>query len=361
MKKALWITCGIRGNAGDALLYQVTRKLFGGLVNLDFRFVSEPNYILEGQETPLNVIIGPGGMFVQTNSSRHLHQKIDRQWDQFQETKFFLWSTGILGRPTSDEVKAVRRITSRAPKIIVRAQKEAELIRAVDPATNPEWAPCTSLFTDTLLDIKPNKRDIVVVNFDAHLINEENYANHPLRRFKAYAESEGLEVRLMVNAAGDSNRMMLDLFPLIDIDVPLFDDLLRAELTGKEFNIAFNQALPKHPSFGQRYSASRFAFGKRLHAWLPFLAFDTPSAFVGMAARRGMPMDYFGSNEFLCAVPHTTGMTQEQLDEMANALIGKLNFFIHNEDRLVASIAEKRAALKEQLLVQAADFAAAMD
>lgn len=360
MKKALWVTCGIRGNAGDALLYQVTRKLFEGLVDLDFRYVSEPIYIRDGQETPKNVIIGPGGMFVQTNSSRHLHEKLAKQWDRFQDSKFHLWSTGILTKPADEEVKAVRRVTARAPKIIVRAQRESELIREVDPSTAPEWSPCASLFTDTLLDIKPRKRDVVVVNFDAFLFKEENFSDHPLRRFKAYAESEGLEVRSMINAAGDSNRMLLDLFPPIDIDLPLFGEMLQAELSGKEFNSAFNDALSKHPSFGERYTGSRFAFGKRLHGWLPFLAFDTPAAFVGMSARRGMPMDYFGSNDFLCAVPHNSNLTRAQLDDMANNLIGKLNFFIHNEDRLVASIVEKRAALGEKLRAQAAEFAATL-
>lgn len=360
MKKALWVTCGIRGNAGDALLYQVTRKLFDGLVDLDFRFVHEPVYIRDGQDAPNNVIIGPGGMFVQTNSSRHLHQKIAKQWDQFQNSNFFLWSTGILAKPNDEELNAVRRVTARAPKIIVRANRESDFIRGVDPSTKPEWSPCVSLFTDTLLDIKPRKRDVVVVNFDEFLFNEANFQDHPLRRFKGYAEAEGLEVRSMINAAGDSNRMLLELFPPIDIDVPYFGDLLQAELTGKEFNQAFNEALLKHQSFGERYCDSRFAFGKRLHAWLPFLAFDTPAAFIGMPERRGMPMDYFGSNELLCNVPRNPKMTRDQLDDMANAMIGKLNFFVHNEDRLVASIAEKRAVLGEKLRTQATEFAATL-
>lgn len=359
-KKALWITCGIRVNAGDAIIYQAARKLFEGLVDLDFRHVSDAIYIRDGQETPKNVIIGPGGLFVQTNSSRHLHQKLAKQWDRFQDSKFYLWSTGILAKPSDEEAESVRRVTARAPKIVVRANRESEYIREVDPSTNPEWSPCASLFADTLLRIKPRKRDVVVVNLDAFLFTEENFRDHPLRRFKAYAEAEGLEVRSMVNAAGDSNRMLVDLFPPIDIDVPFFGKLLQEDLTGKEFHQAFNEALSEHPSFGERYCDCRFAFGKRLHGWLPFMAFDTPAAFIGMHERRGMPKDYFGSNELLCAVPRNPKMTREQLDDMANAMIGKLNFFIHNEDRLIASIGEKRAALGEKLRAQAAEFAAAL-
>ena len=360
MKKALWITLGVRGNAGDALLYQVTEKLFDGLIDLDFRSVSEPVYIRDGQEAPNNVVVGPGGMFVQTNSSRHLHQKLAKQWDQFQNSNFYLWSTGILENPNNEEKESVLRVTSRAEKVIVRATRESGFIREIDPSTRPEWAPCASLFSNTLLGIKPRKRDIVVVNLDSFLFTEENIKDHPLRRFKDYAESQGLEVRTMVNAGGDSNNMLLDLFPLIDIDQPHFEKLLRAHLAGKEFNQAFNKAMLKHPSFGERYLDCRFAFGKRLHGWLPFMAFDVPAAFIGMPARRGMPKDYFKSNDLLCSVPRNPQMSKAELDNMADMMINKLNFFVHMEDRLVPMIQERRALLGEQVRMQAIKFAASL-
>lgn len=357
MKKALWVTLGIRGNAGDALIYQATRKLFDGLIDLDFRSVSEPVYIREGDEAPKNVIIGPGGIIVQTNSAKHLHQKLEKQWDQLQESKFYLWSTGILAKPTEEEAASVRRIMARSPKIIVRAKREAEFIQAINLAANTEWSPCASLFAGELFSIKPRKRNVVVVNFDSFLFTEENIKNHPLRRFKSYAEALGLEVRSMVNAAGDCNRMSLDLFPLIDIDAPVFTGVLRKELAGKDFNREFTSALVKHPSFVERYLDCRFAFGKRLHGWLPFLSFDVPAAFIGMNERRGMPKDYYGSNAFLCNVPRNTKMTREQLEDMSDMMIGKLNYFIHNEDRLVSSIAETRASLFEKVKTQAKNFA----
>lgn len=357
MKKALWITCGIRGNAGDALLYQVTRKLFEDKIDLDFRYVNEPIYIRESQEPHRNVVIGPGGMLVQTNSSRHLHQKLANQWELFQYSKFFLWSSGILATPSEEQAAAVRRITSRTDKVIVRARREAEFIQALDPSVKSEWGPCASLFTDRLLDVKAKKKDIVVVNLDSFLFTEENFTDHPLKRFKAYAEAEGLEVRSMINASGDFNRILLDLFPPIELDEPLFGDILRADLSGKDFNTAFNAALAQYPSFAERYCNCRFAFGKRLHAWLPFMAFDAPAAFVGMKERRGMPGDYFGSNDLLCNVPRNPNMKLEQLDSMASAMIGKLNFFIHNEGRLVASIQEKKEKLWADLSVQAKNFA----
>jgi hypothetical protein len=361
MKRALWITLGVRGNAGDALLYEVTRELFADLVDLDFRSVSEPLYLRKGDRDTDNVIIGPGGMFVQTNSSRHLHGKLAKQWDRFESKKFFLWSTGILQTPTPEETAAVRRVTSRAERIVVRATTEAGYIRRVGPVTSPEWAPCTSLFSDRLLPAENTTKDVVVVNLDQFLFTEENITDHPLRRFVDYAESEGLQVRTMVNASGDSNRLQLDMMPLIDIDRPYLEDLLLSEPTGRDFNDPFNDALSRHPSFAARYTDCRFAFGKRLHGWLPFLAYDKPAAFVGMNARRGMPKDYFGTDEFLCDVPRSPTMTRAQLDRMADGMTAKLRHFIAHEDDLAARIAERREELWAQLQRQAADFADALD
>ena len=95
MKRALWITCGVRGNAGDALLDQVTRSLFDGIVDLDFRYVSEPAYLRKGDTPTDNVIVGPGGLLVQTNSSRHLHAKLAKQWDLLREATFPFPGAGV--------------------------------------------------------------------------------------------------------------------------------------------------------------------------------------------------------------------------------------------------------------------------
>ena len=360
MKRALWITCGPRGNAGDALLYEVTRALFDGLVDLDFRHVSEPSYLRRGDKRTDNVIIGPGGLFVQTNSSRHLHAKLAKQWDAFESKKFFLWSTGVLQQPTAEEEAAVRRVTSRSRQIVVRATKEAELLRKIGPITDPVWAPCASLFTDRLLDVPKTVRDVVVVNLDAFLFTEENAADHPLRRFVGHANAQGLEVRSMINASGDFNPWLLDLLPPLEIDAAPFKAALDAELPAKDFHRTFNEALAAHPSYGARYTSCRFAFGKRLHGWLPFLAFDQPAAFVGMQARRGMPRDYFGDDTFLCAVPRRNPMSRAQLDAAADAMIAKLDLFVAQEDALAARIAERREELWTQLQGQARALADAL-
>ncbi|GAA4841360.1 hypothetical protein GCM10023221_19100 [Luteimicrobium xylanilyticum] len=360
VKRALWITCGPRGNAGDALLHEVTRALFDGLVELDFRHVSDAAYLRRGDKRTDNVIIGPGGLFVQTNSSRHLHAKLAKQWDEFERKTFFLWSTGVLQQPTEDEAAAVRRVTSRARRIVVRATKEAELLRKIGPVTDPEWAPCASLFTDRLLDVPNRTRDVVVVNLDGFLFTAENAATHPLRRFARHANAQGLEVRSMVNASGDFNPWLLDLFPPIEIDAARFKAALDPSLPGPEFHRRFNEALAAHPSYGARYTDCRFAFGKRLHGWLPFLAFDKPAAFVGMQARRGMPRDYFGDDTFLCAVPRRNPMSQAQLDATADGMIAKLDEFVAHEDVLAARVAERREELWVQLQGQARALADAL-
>jgi len=360
MKHALWITLGIRGNAGDALIYQVTRKLFADSIDLQFRCVNDPVYVRADEALPNNVVIGPGGILVQTNSAKHLHSKLKKQWDQLQNTHFFLWSTGILLEPTEDERVVMQRLFDHTSKVVVRASREKANIMAIaKPTLDVSWAPCASLFSDRLLDVEPSKRDVVVVNFDATLFNEDNVRDHPLLRFKDYAESEGLQVRSMVNASGDSNRYLLDIFPLIDVDQPYFGEILDQELTGNPFFVAFSDALVAHPSLVSRYLNCRFAFGKRLHAWLPFMSFNTPAAFMGMEQRRGMPRDYFGSNEFLCRVPRGN-LTQEQLNEVSNQMIGKLNYFIKNEELLNRRIAEYRDALWVTLQDKATEFAEAL-
>lgn len=357
MKKALWVTLGIRGNAGDALIYETTKKLFAGLIDLDFRTVGEPRYIRRNDNEPENVIIGPGGILARTNSARHVQRRFHQEWPHFENSDLFIWSSGILQQPLIHEIPILRQILAKASRIVVRASKEAELIRSIAPEAVPIVLPCTSLFTDKLLAVEPNRSDVVVVNVDASLFNENNIRNHPLKRFKAYAESEGLDVRGMANAYGDFNRYTLDLFPLTQVDQEVFGDFLARELNSKEFYAPFTERLQHVRSFGERYANARFAFGKRLHGWLPFLAFDTPAAFIGMPARRGMPRDYFGSDELLCAVPRKHSMTTDQLDVMADMMIDKLRFFIKHEERLSRQIAADRTRLWNQLQTQAVDFA----
>lgn len=278
------------------------------------------------------------------------------QWPQISDSRLFIWSSGILQQPFESELPIVRNVLEKASRIVVRAGKEAELIRSLAPTTTPVLQPCSSLFTDKLLAVEPNRRDVVVVNLDAHLFAADNYDNHPLRRFKEYAGSLGLDVRSMVNAYGDSNRYLLELFPLIDADQDIFGNFLAREPSSKEFNKPFSERLQRVPSFGKRYTNARFAFGKRLHGWLPFLAFDAPAAFIGMPARRRMPEDYFGTRDFLCAVPRRRGMTTDHLEVMADMMIRKLDFFVKKEDALRSKIAEQRAALWDQLQTEAVNF-----
>jgi hypothetical protein len=358
VKKALWITLGVRGNAGDALIYETTRKLFANTIDLDFRTVGEQTYIRPNEPLAENIILGPGGILVRTNSARHVQQKLKQQWAQVDQSRLFIWSSGILQEPFDSELPIVRRVLDKASRIVVRASKESELIQSIAPGTAPVLQPCASLFTDKLLAIEPKRRDVVVVNLDANLFTAENIENHPLKRFKEYAESEGLEVRSMVNAYGDSNRYLLDLFPLIEADQGVFGDLLAQNPSSKQFNKPFSEALQRVPSFGERYTNVRFAFGKRLHGWLPFLAFDAPAAFIGMPARRRMPHDYFGTRDFLCAVPRRRGMTIEHLDVMADMMIAKLGFFAKYEDILRRRIVNRRTQLWDELQAEALEFAA---
>jgi len=356
IEQALWLALGRRGNAGDGLLYEVTRALFEGRLDLDFRSVQLGSYIRAGDPPPANVVVGPGAVLAGTFSSKKLQPALTDQWAQFGRARYHLWSTGLSFAPAPEEIPDVLRVTRRTRQLYVRGTREAEFFRGVDPDLNPIWAPCASLFTERLLDLEPRKKDVVVVNFDSFLFRDELAHDHPLQRFKDFAEAQGLEVRSLINGRPDLNAHLLEMFPMIDIDRPYFERFAHEYDSAGKFTKDYNAALEAHHSLGDRHNDCRFAFGKRLHGWLPFMAFDTPSAFIGLDTRRGFPRDYFGSDEFLCDVPRGSEMSRASLERMASMMVEKLQYFIDNEDRLRSQIAERRAGLWEQLQAHADSF-----
>lgn len=175
-------------------------------------------------------------------------------------------------------------------------------------------------------------------------------------RFKKYAESLGLEVYSMINGRPDINEHLLDIFPMLEIDRHHLEPLV--PYVDKAIKFTNNQGLLDFPlSFGERYNNCRFAFGKRLHGWLPFFAFDIPAAFIGAHVRRGFPKDYFGNNDFLCDVPRSNNMSEADLNKMTDMMIDKLIFFVGHEDYLSKGIAERREELWELAQTESKLFA----
>lgn len=92
-----------------------------------------------------------------------------------------------------------------------------------------------------------------------------------------------------------------------------------------------------------RFSGYRFAFGSRLHSFLPFTAFETPSLFLtGSAARKPMPIDYFDNPAFLAP---QDDYNPAAMDKKVDGMIDRLNYFIKHEERLVANIRSSKEHL----------------
>ena len=94
----------------------------------------------------------------------------------------------------------------------------------------------------------------------------------------------------------------------------------------------------------ERYNGYRFAFGQRLHAFLPFMAFSTPSIFLtGSPIRQTMPYDYFKDNIFLSKVSYSS----DRLESLVNTMIVTLEVLIQKEARIVNQIEDNIASLWE--------------
>lgn len=146
INKKIWITVGKRGNAGDALLYEVFVAQFKGLLDLDYRGVQTPPYLqpTDDIEDLKDIIIGPGAYLSGTFSSKKFQLGITEQWGKFKHSRFHLWTTGMVAEPLPEEINDVLRITNRAQQIYVRGNKEAELLHKVDPDLLIKWVPYPS-------------------------------------------------------------------------------------------------------------------------------------------------------------------------------------------------------------------------
>ncbi|GHU95428.1 hypothetical protein FACS1894208_08220 [Clostridia bacterium] len=352
----IWISQGIGGNLGDVLLYKITSSFFAeNNIPFLFQYAARPLSVekIKALSNYGNVIIGPGGMFVHTISSKNMYRLVlnDINLREFEEKgfNFVIFSGGILDKPTDEEISTAAKLFQRCKKIYTRANIEIDNIKKITPDVDIAFCPCGSLFTDKIMKVEHRKKDIIVLNLDNLLFTAENYRDHPMKKFRDYALSQGLNCELLVNVhQTDYNEYLGDIFPVREVDLPIYkrvDEVVKSEQkTGYDFWHSFE--LPD--DFVDRYNDCRFAFGKRLHGWLPFMSFDNPSAFIGMNARRQMPYDYFGDDTFLCGIPLKERLKKENLELMTDMMIEKLKYFIKNENLLCARIAARR----EQLWVE---------
>lgn len=337
-----WVAVGKRGNAGDALLYEVTKSLFEKHFEINFISAQKPS-ISRIVNYSDKIIIGPGAILSGTFTSKIFLKFLSKNEDILDSFKFYLFSLGVTTPITKEEKLILNHVFEQTKVHLVRGRNEIKLFKEAGE-DDSLFCPCPSLFASDIFEVSSCKKDVIILNLDSFLFNPKNYKNHPLLNFKKYANSLGLEVKLLINGRPDVNEYMLEIFEPISYDQLFIDKLLKLTDNPKEFANQYNEVLQRQTGFINRYNFARFAFGKRLHGWLPFFSLDIPAAFIGHPNRRKFPADYF-SEDFLCDVPRNKEMSQKDLEVMSEMMISKLNFFIKNENNLCSFIKER----KEQL------------
>jgi len=115
--------------------------------------------------------------------------------------------------------------------------------------------------------------------------------------------------------------------------------------TYAELQELYEQEWMRVPCLADRFNGYRFAFGARLHSFLPFMAFETPTVFYPTnPIRVSMPMEYFSTPAFSRKYPHIYEGGDVD-DSLSDDMIERLKFFIKNERWCVDKIKESKERL----------------
>ena len=218
MKKINWIAVGKRGNAGDALLYEVTKELFQRHFEINFICAQKPSFANLNSD---KIVIGPGAVLSGTFTSKILLKFLEKKINTLDKYVFYLFSMGVTNPIEDNECNILQSIFNRTKLHLVRGKYEKKLFSAIGH-NKTFFCPCPSLFASEIFEVKSRKRDVVVLNLDSFLFTKENIKAHPMIKFKEYAKSLGLEVRLMINGRPDINKFMLDIFEPLSYDTHFF-------------------------------------------------------------------------------------------------------------------------------------------
>ena len=360
LPKSSLLVYGPCSNAGDMLIYKAFQSLFAEELSLRYQHIRLDKL----DSTEKAIIIGPGGILSGSYNPektphewliRHLNKNKVDLWSK-ENKKVFFFGTGtntpfnanknnkpfsaVSGKAISDLISLSDGVYLRGNYDIIRIQN---MCSSLD-IHKLKFQPCPSMFIDKMCNNILPKSDKIAVNFPLlKQVTSENYKTHPLRRFIHYAKSCGLDVEFSPNHTMDINHHVIDMFDTVALSKKTIDFMLSKQ--SEDYNLAqevMQQEWDSTECIFQRHSGYRFAFGSRLHSFLPFMAFNTPSLFMtGNVARMPIPMDYFQDPIFLARSPYNV----KALDIMVDGMIERLDFFIKHEDRLISNIEQHKERL----------------
>jgi len=362
------IAYGLDSNAGDVLIRGALEKLFDKTLHFNFHHVRVDRLNCDTR----NIVIGPGGLlsgsYDPTNKPdelviRHLTEGKVTEWvDEKKQIFFFGTGTNTAedggGKPFSPASSAILRKLVAASRLVM-LRGSADIVRISSLCRSEDLAkfrfqPCPSVFLDRLFDEPPRLSDRIAVNFPlARVINKDNFRSHSLNRFISYARALGLTVSFMDNHPADFNPYVMEMFDEVGHEPSVLDAIVRAHDVQDEkkktqvLSDIYTKAWDSKKNLPSRFNGFRFAFGNRLHSFLPFMAFDTPSMFMAAhPIRRPMPVEYFKHPVFGAPVP----FGGKNGEAMVNGMIERLEFFTRNEERLRSEIQAERARLWDMTL-----------
>lgn len=311
-----------------------------------------------------NVVIGPGGLLSGAYKPevkpdelviRHLDEERISEWKN-QSKSIFCFGTGTntpfnaapTAKPFSPRSEQIiGRLASLSKALYLRGT--ADILRLQGFCNSEDmvkfkFQPCPSLFCDKLFGIKPHKEDKIAINLPlSKVITEVNWRTHPLRKFVEYAHSVGLKVSFLDNHTMDLNKYVMEVFDETT-HTNEFVDFIKSDAATDHALVQamYQKQWEECPSLPARFNGYRFAFGSRLHSFLPFMAFNTPSVFLSSnPIRMQMPMDYFNHPAFGAKVVYKSNLMNEVVDGM----IDRLNYFIKHENILIDIIQESKYRL----------------
>ena len=353
-----YITFRDVGNAGDNLigyaLQGLVRNHFSDTIDYNVCHLTKEMYDEKCHNR--NILFGPGGIVTGSPDAaepdrlflKHITHDLLDKWDRDgRQIVFFGSGTNSSSNYrsfTEKSGKLLNHLVSISRYLYLRGVADIEVIsQQVDRKHHYKlkFQPCPSMFLDKIYDIVPEKKDRLAINYNFGTLTTEEAKAHPIRRFVEYTRAQGLTPVLWANHPVDKNDALADVFQGEFVyNSPKYEqkDIIKAKKANKKAK--FKNSLHQDADLAADFNGFRFAFGKRLHGYLPFVSFGTISVFLSnRAVRRRIPGTYFQLPEL--SLP----FDRDEPEAAADQMIAKLDYLIKNEESLASQMAEARSRL----------------